>query len=157
MEEDLTTLAPDAFFRLAVERGGLNLDEVVEGLKPEIADTLRRIASPVPEEPRTRGGSRPGMAGGLRAPTPRQSTGWKDLSTAGVCPACGFLNQRPERYCGNCGRDLQESAPPVTLAGLVAEGRLTPEQAAEVETTLLSYQSHYTAGTRYSVFGGPRD
>ena len=155
MEEDLAALAPDAFFRLAVERGGLDLDEVVQGLKPEIADTLRLIAGGVPEAPQRRGGSRPEESRGLRSPTPRRSTGRKNLSTARVCPACGHEDQRPTRFCVKCGWDLREFTPPVTLDGLVAEGRLTPEQAAEVETALLFHQSHYTAGTRYSVFGGP--
>ena len=157
MEEDLATLAPDAFFRLAVERGGLDLDEVVEGLKPEIAETLRLIASPVPEKPQSRGGSSLEVSRGVHGPTARRSTDRKDLSTARVCPACGLDNQRSARYCGNCGRVMEESTPPITLEGLVAEGRLTPEQAVEVETTLLFHRSHYAAGTRYSVFGGPRD
>ena len=41
MPEELTNLPPDEFFRLAVARGGLDLDEVAQELSPEVADALR--------------------------------------------------------------------------------------------------------------------
>ncbi len=155
MEEDLTALAPEAFFRLAVERGGLDLDEVIEGLKPEIADTLRLIAGSSHAGLYAPGERDLEVTRGRAGSSPTRSAGTKAISTPGACPACGRLNKHSDRYCRSCGRELSEAARPFTVEDLVADGRLSPEQAEEVENTLQFYQSNYTAGTRYSVFGGP--
>lgn len=47
---DLTTLPPETFLRLALERGGLDLEEAIRGLSPEAAAALRHIAAaPAPD------------------------------------------------------------------------------------------------------------
>lgn len=143
MSKDLTTLPPEDFLRLAVNRGGLDLDAVAEGLSPEAADALRRIAAPIPPPP----GST------VRSASVRSIK--SDPAPARLkCPACGRLNRPRDRFCRRCGQQLDTPAPPVTLDDLVVQGRLTPEQAQELQSFILFHQSHYTAGTRYSVFGG---
>jgi hypothetical protein len=153
MEEDLTALALEDFFRLAVERGGLDLDEVTAKLKPEIADTLRQIAGFSFAEPQTRGEHGLEVTRGGASSSPVGSMGTKGIPAPGLCSVCGRLNQRSDRFCRSCGRKLNRPVRPLTVRDLVAEGRLSPEQAEEVESTLLFYQSNYTAGTRYSVYG----
>lgn len=64
---DLTELLPEHFFRLAIERGGLDLEEVIRDLGPEAAAALRCIAAtPAPDSmakdalpPRTRSADLP--------------------------------------------------------------------------------------------------
>lgn len=66
---DLTELLPEHFFRLAIERGGLDLEEVIHDLSPEAAAALRHIAAaPVPDStakgvppPQTRSAAGPAL------------------------------------------------------------------------------------------------
>lgn len=139
MPEQLTDLPPEEFLQLAVARGGLDLDALAQGLGPEAARALFQIATSGPEEPVTRSISR------SAPPAPRPQA---------TCSACGRINQLGDRFCRSCGRPLEPSRPgPVTLDDLVEQGLLTPEQADEARAKLTFLQSHYTAGTRYSVFG----
>jgi len=160
MTEDLTELDPEVFFRLAIRRGGLDLDEAVEDLSPEVAKALRLIAAamtgPPPPEPvrgmeqpaATRGPVRLAWQGTESEPAPKPH----ELR----CPACGRFAPHPgDRFCRQCGHRLREAATTVTLGDLVAEGRLTAEQADKAKRTILDFQKNYPAGTRYSVFGGP--
>ena len=151
MSDDLAMLPPETFFRLAVQRGGLDLDQVIQGLSPEAAAALRRIAAadlplPTPDavtrSAPTRGITR-SEPGGLARPPQR------------TCPACGRASQPRDHFCRKCGQRLDEPSPPVTVDDLVAQGRLTPEQAQEAKAAILFQQQHYPAGTRYSIFGGP--
>jgi hypothetical protein len=153
MEQDLAALAPEDFFRLAVERGGLDLYEVVEGLEPEVADTLWLVAGQVPQESQTRGER--GLEVTRRGPDTlsTRAVGMKAIQAPNECPACGHQGQQNDRFCRNCGRELLETARPVTVESMVAAGRLSAEQAEKVRSTLRFYQSNYTAGTRYSVYG----
>ena len=150
-------MAPEEFFRLAVERGGLDLVEVSVKLKPEVADTLRLIAASSFAESQTRGEIGPGVTRGEAGSLPVRSIGTKGIPAPGKCSACGRLSQRSERFCRNCRRELTEPELPLTIGDLVAEGRLSPEQAEEVESMLIFYQSSYMAGTRYSVYGDRGD
>lgn len=152
MSEDLSTLPPEDFVRLAVERGGLDLDAVTRDLSPEAADALRLIAAPPPVSSSrdiaravpTRGASRSASS---RAPGPSRHAGQEH------CPSCGGTLHRDTRYCTHCGHKLKQFAPALTLDDLVAQNRLTPEQARKLKETIAYHQSHYAAGTRYSVFG----
>ena len=146
MTEDLTAQPPETFLRLAVELGGLDLEEVVQDLSPEAADALRRIAAPTPAGPATRGELGRSLASLLK---PKKG----EPPPGPICPSCGHVNQSRDRFCRNCGRPLAKPAPAITLQGTVDEGRLSPEQAQEAEDRIALYLSHYTAGTRYSVFG----
>jgi hypothetical protein len=160
MTDDLTQLPPETFFRLAIERGGLDLDEVTGDLSPDAADALRLIAQ-----------GAPGLLSGepmrdteKAAPTraPMRSLGMgrdpesEPKPRARRCPACDYVPRPGDRYCRQCGQRLDEPPAAVSLADLVAEGRLTTEQANEVERTIVDFQRNYPAGTRYSVFGGPQ-
>ncbi len=152
MPEDLTTLPPEEFLRLAVERGGLDLDQVSERLSPQAAKALRFIAATpstlLPDDAMRSKATRdliPEPARGAHQPLPGPR-----------CRVCGRTNLPGDRFCRKCGRQLAQAAPALTLEDLVAQGGLTPEQAQELRETLLFHQSHYTAGTRYSVFGANR-
>jgi len=143
MPDDLTALPPEDFVRLAVARGGLDLDEVAGELSPAAAEVLRLIAAPAP--PPTRGQS--------RSPEPMRSLdrgGFPPLPPLPGCDACGYTGRLGDRFCRQCGRPL---GAPITLDDLVAHGQLTTEQARELRDVILHHQSHYLAGTRYSVFG----
>jgi hypothetical protein len=151
MSDDLARLPPETFLQLAVQRGGLDLDTVIQGLSPEAAAALRRIAASdlplatpddVTRSAPTRGIARSEPGGSAR---PLQLT----------CLACGRASQPRDRFCRNCGQRLNEPSPPVTVDDLVAQGRLTHEQAQEAKAAILFHQQHYPAGTRSSIFGGP--
>jgi predicted Fe-S protein YdhL (DUF1289 family) len=160
MTEDLATMPPESFLRLAVQRGGLDLEELAAGLSPDAAEALRRIAGSAnlaPPAEATRDLALPTAAKEMpRSAPPRRSAGARPAARERKCPACGRSNHLQDRFCRGCGRELDEPAPFVTLNDMVAQGQLTPEQAEEVVSTLLFHQSHYLAGTRYSIFGGPR-
>jgi hypothetical protein len=147
MSEDLSNLPPEEFFQLAVERGGLDLEEVIQGLSREAGAALLSITAYSPDsELRSFDLIRSGPTRGVSSLTP--------LRKKPVCGACGRVNRRRDNFCRSCGRRLDEVVPPPkTLDALVSQGRLTTEQADEVKEKLLFLQSHYTAGTRYSVFG----
>jgi hypothetical protein len=150
--QDLAGLPPEAFFHLAVERGGLDLEAVIGELSPEAASALRQIAAPV--VPATRGVSR-----SLVDVEPIGAARGMDVTVKSVdqrvCPSCGQLQQGDDRFCRHCGYQLNRSAAAVTLDDLVTQGRLSAEQADEALSAILLQQSHYPAGARYSVFGGP--
>jgi hypothetical protein len=137
MSEELTNLPPEQFLQLAVARGGLDLDALAQGLGPDAARALFQIATSGREEPATRSITR------SVSPAPRSQA---------TCTACGRVNQPGDRFCRTCGRPL-EPAKPITLDDLVRQGLLSQEQADEARAKLTFLQSHYTAGTRYSVFG----
>ncbi len=123
MANDLSTLAPEEFLRLAVARGGLDLDLVIQRLDPQVALALRQIALPMSPPDRS-----------LTRSAPTRSVGLGHQAAQNVKP-------------------VEEPAPTITLDDLVDQGRLTPEQAQQAQDTIFFHQSHYTAGTRYSVFG----
>ncbi len=164
VSEDLTTLPPEDFFRLAVERGGLDLNEVAEGLSPEAAEALRLIAAPLQggamRSAPTHDATCSALPSEMTRSTPRHLPGppsqprLHPFAQFRQCLACGRANQPRDRFCRNCGRPLESVMPAVTLEDLVAQGRLAPEQAQELRETILSHQRYYTAGTRYGVFGG---
>lgn len=146
MAEELTKLPPETFFRMATERGGLDLEDVIQDLSPQAADALRHIAASSPP-PTTAPRSKdwPDATRSAAPPPPRPER---------ICSACGRLNQPRDNFCRTCGRPLDPPKPaPVTLDDLVKQGRLTAQQADEVRVKLDFLQSNYTAGTRYSVFG----
>jgi hypothetical protein len=152
MDQDLRTLPPETFLRLAVERGGLDLDEIALELSPEAADALKRIA--LSAQPPVGDLVRSVPTRSMTRSAPEQTLGSLEDLSPGECPACGRINQPGDSFCRACGRKLdQPASPPVTLNGLIEQGRLTPEQAQEASSAILFFQSHYTAGTRYSIFG----
>lgn len=144
MSEELTHLSPETFFRLALERGGLDLEDVGKDLSPEVAAALRYIAASPPSSPRSLRSMSKGGTTRSADPLPTRAER--------VCTACGRLNQPQDRFCRTCGRPLERPQPD-TLDELVEQGHLTPEQADEARAKLTFLQSNYTAGTRYSVFG----
>lgn len=174
---DLTTLPPETFLRLALERGGLDLEEAIRGLSPEAATALRHIAAaPTHDEakeappPVTRsagpGQAEPGSEPttdlarwAVRQPPPsgemRGMEATRDARPRRHCPACGLPAPGGERFCRRCGRDLTQPAPPITLDGMVQAEQLTAAQAEEVRQRLFDLQANYPAGARYSIFGGP--
>jgi hypothetical protein len=150
MDQDLRTLPSEAFLRLAVERGGLDLEKVIEGLPPEVAEALRHIAAQA---------SPPANNATRSAPTRGVTRSATDLVARSIdgpppptCSACNRVNQPGDRFCRTCGRPLEQPKP-VTLDELTRQGRISPEQADDVRARLSFLQSSYTAGTRYSVFG----
>jgi hypothetical protein len=182
---DLTTLPPETFLRLALERGGLDLEEAIRGLSPEAAAALRHIAAaPAPDgpkeapPPRTRSAEPPPVTRSA-APQPDEPgdepmaelTRWaighstrsggmrgqetRDARPRRHCPACGLPAPSGDRFCRRCGHDLTQAGPPITVDGMVAAQQLTAAQAAEVRRRLFDLQQNYPAGTRYSIFGGP--
>ena len=132
MCEDLTALPPEDFLRLAVARGGLDLDEIGKELAPEVVETLRLIAAPAPPP---RGALR---SGAVRSFEP-------DAQPAHSTYSAGSHPRRPD----DRPRDTA-----LTLDDLVAQGQLTPAHVQKVRDTILSLQSDYPAGARYSMFGG---
>ncbi len=72
-----------------------------------------------------------------------------DVGQGALCPHCGALNERPRRYCGDCGGDLQRAATETPerrhltvmfcdLVGSTAlSERLDPEEFGEV---ILAYR-----------------
>jgi hypothetical protein len=169
MTEDLSTLPPETFFRIAVERGGLDLEEVLAGLSPEAADALRHIAAPATPSPpsSSRGATRsasaleagPPAIPDLQSESERSLRGSPDIPRPQRCSDCGHLSRPGDRFCRRCGHRLGEQQPDrtgsyVTLDDMVAQGRLTPEQAEEATSILVFHQHHYPAGTRYSIYGG---
>jgi hypothetical protein len=152
MGQDLSRLPPETFLWLAVEGGGLDLDEITRELSPEAADALRRIA--VSAQPPVGDIMRSAPTRGITHPVPGHAARSLDSQAPSECPACGRINQPGDSFCRTCGRNLDRSTPlPVTLNDLVEQGRLTPEQAQEAKSAILFHQSNYTAGTRYSIFG----
>jgi hypothetical protein len=162
---DLTALPPETFFRLAVERGGLDLEEAIRGLGPAAAAALRHIAAaPSPESsasdappPALRSADAPEreVTRSLFHSAPIRDVGAARDARRRHCPACGLAVLASHRFCRRCGRDLAEPAPAITLDEMVAAEQITVEQADELREKLLGWQQDYAAGTRYSVFGGP--
>lgn len=139
MSEDLRTQAPERFLRLAVERGGLELEEVKQNMPPQVARALELIA---------------GSEGSGLTRSGLTSRGMPDSFNQPVsCAKCGHWNRPGEHRCRHCGEPLESETPQLTLDDLVAQGLLTAGQAQEAMEAIQSIQNHYTAGTRYSVFG----
>ena len=166
MTDNLTDLLPEEFLRLAVERGGIALEDVSKDLSPEAAEALRLIATSTPPPlPRETSRSTSSQKSAREIPrrtvspdlpsTPEPSQPARPLRSPTLrhCSACGHANQPRDRFCRKCGRQLDQLAPAVTVNDLVVQGRLSPEQARELLETIAHHQSAYTAGTRYSIFG----
>lgn len=117
---DLTTLPPETFLRLALERGGLALEEVIRGLSPEAATVLRHIAAvPAQDEPKdappptTRSAEPPPVARST-GPDPDEPGGepMAELARWAVSQASrsgetrgmeATRDARPRRHCPACG------------------------------------------------------
>lgn len=163
---DLTTLPPETFFRLAIERGGLDLEEVVRDLSPEAAAALRHIAgAPAARSltsdaspPRFRSAAAPERE--VTRSVSRSIPMWEVTATdEEVRPRPssprGLFRRLGDRLRRRSSRDLAQPAPAITLDEMVEAEQITPEQADELQEKLLDWQQNYAAGTRYSVFGGP--
>jgi hypothetical protein len=162
---DLTALPPETFFRLAIERGGLDLEEAVRGLGPEAAAALRHIATapasrsptsdaPSPASPSVRAPEAEVIRSLFHSGSGQEVRGKREPRRR-HCPACGSPAPAGDRFCRRCGRDLAQPFPAITLDDLVQAEKITVEQAGELREKLQDWQQNYTAGTRYSVFGGP--
>ncbi len=164
---DLTTLPPETFFRLAVERGGLDLEEAVRGLSPEAAAALRHIAAAPaaksltsdlpPPKLRSAGATEPEATRSVSRSIPMwELTATEEETRPRPSTICRFFHRIGDRLRRRSSSDdLAPPAPAITLDEMVEAEQITPAQADELRDQLLDWQQNYPAGTRYSVFGGP--
>lgn len=164
---DLTTLPPETFFRLAVERGGLDLEEAVHGLSPEAAAALRHIAAAPATKSLTSELSPPEWRSAdakeweVTRSASRSIPMWELTAVEEETPPrssaiCRFFHRIGDRLRPRSSSDdLLPPAPAITLDDMVDAEQITPEQADELRDLLLDWRQNYPAGTRYSVFGGP--
>ncbi len=164
---DLTTLPPETFFRLAVERGGLDLEEAVRGLSPEAAAALRHIAAaPAAKsltsdlsspEFRSADAAEPEVTRSVSRAIPMwELTATEEETRPRPSAICRFFHRIGDRLPRRSSSDdLAPPAPAITLDDMVDAGQITPERADELRDILLDWRQNYPAGSRYSVFGGP--
>jgi len=128
---DLTALPPETFLRLALERGGLDLEEAIRGLSPEAAAALRHIATASPADapkemppPVTRSAEPPPVTRSAGLPPMTRSAGPEpdepdDEPMAGMtrgtisrATRSGGMrgmetrDARPRRHCPACGQPV---------------------------------------------------
>jgi hypothetical protein len=127
-DTDLNTLPPETFLRLALERGGLDLEEAIRGLSPEAAAALRHIAAASPADaskeapaPVTRSAEAPPVTRSAEwPPTTRSAAPEPDdepmggltrgairrATRSGGMRGMETRDARPRRHCPACGRPV---------------------------------------------------